>query len=162
MPAVAVAVLVLSVRAPTPASAFGWNDYPIPQLAKSAVVPGGATGATPRIWIPLPQYLHPFHGRLILEHKYWDGRKISSSRYSPKDNRCEIAITRIGSGDIGPQAWMCAYISAIAACNGSPDINGDQRKADGTPLSFGELSAYAGRLCNLMDIPRLYREVGGS
>jgi hypothetical protein len=161
-PVAPAAVLVLLVCAPLLASAFGWNDYPVPKLAKPGVVPGGAAGATPKIWIPLPQYLHPFRGQLILKHKYWDGHSISSFRYSPKDNRCEITITRIGSGGIGPQAWMCAFISEIAACNGSPDINGDQRKADGAPLSFGEQWAYAGRLCNLLDIPRLYAQVGGT
>ena len=124
--------------------AFGWNDYPVPRLAKPAVVPGGAIGATPKIWIPLPQYLHPFAGKLVLKQKNWDGASISSFRYSPKDNRCEVTITRIGSGGIGPQAWMCAYISEIAACNGSPDINGDQRKPDGTSLSLGDQLAYTG------------------
>ena len=113
-------MLALLVQEAIPASAFGWNDYPVPRLAKPAVVPGGATGATPKIWIPLPQYLHPFAGKLVLKQKNWDGASISSFRYSPKDNRCEITITRIGSGGIGPQAWMCAYISEIAACNGSP------------------------------------------
>jgi hypothetical protein len=57
---------------------------------------------------------------------------------------------------------MCAYISEIAACNGSPDINGDQRQASGAPLSLGDQLAYAGRLCNRMDIPHLFHQVGGS
>ena len=145
-----------------PALAFGWNDYPVPRLAKPAVVLGGAIGATPKIWVPLPQYLHPFAGKLVLKQKNWDGASISSFRYSRKDNRCEITITRIGSGGIGPQAWMCAYISEIAACNGSPDINGNQRKPDGTSLSLGDQLAYTGRLCNRMDVPHLYKQVGGS
>ncbi len=165
IPAVVGAMLMLALLVHeelSPASAFGWNDYPVPKLAKSAAVPGGPTGATPRIWIPLAQYLHPFHGKLVLKHKNWDGSSISSFRYSRKDHRCEITITRIGSGGIGPQAWMCAYISEIAACNGGPDINGDQRNADGTRLSFGDQLAYTGRLCNRMDIPRLYEQVGGS
>jgi hypothetical protein len=165
MPAVVGAMLSLALlvqEESSPALAFGWNDYPVPRLAKPAVVPGGATGATPKIWIPLPQYLHPFRGKLVLKHKNWDGSSISSFRYSPKENRCEITITRIGSGGIGPQAWMCAYISEIAACNGSPDINGDQRNADGTPLSLGAQFAYTGRLCNRLDIPLLYEQVGGS
>jgi hypothetical protein len=164
LPAVAGAMLMLAlpVQESISASAFGWNDYPMPKLAKAASVPGGATGATPKIWIPLPQYLHPFRGKLVLKHKNWDGSSISSFRYSPRDNRCEITITRIGSGGIGPQAWMCAYISEIAACNGGPDVNGDQRNADGTPISLGAQLAYTGRLCNRMDIPRLYKQVGGS
>jgi hypothetical protein len=163
IPAVVGVMLVLAplVQEAIPASPSGWNDLPVPQMAKPAVVPGGATGATPRIWIPLPQYLHPFHGKLVLKHKYWDGRIISSFRYSPKEDLCEITITRIGSGGIGPQAWMCAYISEIASCNGGPDINGNRRNADGTPLSFGDQFAYAGRLCNLMDVRSLYRAVGG-
>jgi hypothetical protein len=154
-------MLALLVQESIPASAFGWNDYPVPQLAKPGLVRGGATGATPKIWIPLPQYLHPFLGQLLLKHKDWDGQNISSFRHSSKDNRCEVTITRIGSGGIGPQAWMCAYISEIAACNGAPDINGDRRKADGTQVSLGEQFAYVGRLCNAMDIPQLYRQVGG-
>jgi hypothetical protein len=164
IPAVAGAMLALalSIQATTPASAFGWNEYPVLLLARSAVMPGGATGATPKIWIPLPQYLHPFHGTLVLKHKIWDGASISSFRYSRKDNRCEVTITRIGSGGIGPQAWMCAYISEIAACNGSPDINGDGRTADSASVSLGDQFAYVGRLCNRADIPRLYKQVGGS
>jgi hypothetical protein len=158
----AMLMFALVVQKAISASAFGWNEYSVPQLAKLAVMRGGATGATPKIWIPLAQYLHPFHGKLILKQKDWDGQSISSFRYSPKDNRCEVAITRIGSGGIGPQAWMCAYISEIAACNGSPDINGDQRNADGTPLSLADQFAYTGRLCNRMDIPHLYKQVGGS
>jgi hypothetical protein len=89
----------------------------------------------------------------VLTHKYWDGYSISSFRYSPKNNRCEITMTRIGSGGVGPQVWMCAYISEIAACNGSADVNGDQRKADGTRMSWGDQWAYVGRLCETMDIP---------
>jgi hypothetical protein len=163
IPAVVGAMLMLAllVEQSIPASAFGWNDYPVPRLAKPGAVAGGATGATPKIWIPLPQYLHPFNGKLVLKHKNWDGQSISSFRYSPKDNRCEITITRIGSGGVGPQAWMCAYISEIAACNGSLDINGDERYADGSPLSLRDQFAYAGRLCNRMDIPLLYKQVGG-
>jgi hypothetical protein len=56
---------------------------------------------------------------------------------------------------------MCAYISEIAACNGSPDVNGDQRNADGIGMSWGDQWAYVGRLCETMDIPRLYKQVGG-
>jgi hypothetical protein len=110
IPAVVGAMLTLAllVQETIPASAFGWNDYPVPRLAKPAIVPGGATGATPKIWIALPQYLHPFRGKLVLKHKNWDGASISSFRYSPKDNRCEVTIARIGSGGIGPRAWMCA------------------------------------------------------
>jgi hypothetical protein len=113
IPAVVGATLMLAllVQESIPASAFGWKDYAVPQLAKPGVVRGGATGATPKIWIPLPQYLHPFRGQLTLKHKDWDGQNISSFRHSSKDNRCEVTITRIGSGGIGPQAWMCAYIS---------------------------------------------------
>jgi hypothetical protein len=162
IPAVAGAILAVLAQETIPASAFGGDDYPVPRFAKHAVVPGGATGATPKIWIPLQQYLHPFHGKLKLKNKDWDGASISSFRYSAKDNRCEVSITRIGSGGIGPQVWMCAYISEIAACNGSPDINGDRRKDDGTSLSLTEQLAYTGRLCNRMDIPRLYKQVGGS
>jgi hypothetical protein len=163
LPAIVSAVLLLALLMlePLAVSALGWNDYPVPRLAKPGVVPGGSTGATPKIWIPLQQYLHPFRGEFVLKHKYWDGQSISSFRYSPKDNRCEITITRIGSGGIGPQAWMCAYTSEVASCNGSPDVNGNQRKADGTPLSLGDQFAYVGRLCNRMDIPRLYKQVGG-
>src|SRR5258708_40281119 len=57
-------MLALLVQESIPASAFGWNDYPVPQLAKPGLVRGGDTGATPKIWIPLPQYLHPFRGQL--------------------------------------------------------------------------------------------------
>jgi hypothetical protein len=38
----------------------------------------------------------------------------------------------------------------------------DRRKADGTSLSLGDQFSYVGRLCNRMDIPRLYKQVGGS
>ena len=164
IPAVVGAVLVLALLVQERCGVCFRDGTTIPSRSsrRLAVVRGGATGATPKIWIPLPQYLHPFHGKLVLKHKNWDGHSISSFRYSPKENRCEITITRIGSGGVGPQAWMCAYISEIAACNGSPDVNGDQRNADGTPLSLGEQLAYMGRLCNRMDIPRLYQQVGGS
>jgi hypothetical protein len=163
LPAIVSAVLLpaLLVQEPSAASAVGWNDYPVPRLAKPGVVPAGTTGATPKIWIPLQQYLHTFRGELVLKHKYWDGQSISSFRYSLKANRCEITITRIGSGGIGAQAWMCAFISAVAACTDSTDVNGNHRKADGTPLSLGDQFAYVGRLCNRMDIPRLYKQVGG-
>jgi hypothetical protein len=55
-------LLALALLAPVETFAFGWNDYPIPRLAKQGVVLGGSTGATPKIWIPLQQYLHPFRG----------------------------------------------------------------------------------------------------
>jgi hypothetical protein len=154
-------LLVLALLAPAETFAFGWNDYPIPQLAKPGVVPGGFAGATPRIWIPLQQYLHPFRGRLIVRHKNWDGHSISSFAYSPKLNQCVVTITRIGSGGIGPQAWMCAFISEIGTCNGGPDVNGSQLNADGTRMTWDDQWAYMGRLCDFMDIPSLYRAVGG-
>jgi hypothetical protein len=116
----AVAAAMLALQAPRPAAAFGWKDYPIPKLARPGLVPGGRTGATPRIWLPLAQYIHPFRGELVLKHKNWDGRTISSFAHSPKENRCEVTITRIGSGGVGPQAWMCAFISEVATCNGPP------------------------------------------
>src|SRR5262249_50479562 len=51
IPAVVGAAFVLALlQTSNPASAFGWNDYPVPLLAKPAVVRGGATGATPKIW----------------------------------------------------------------------------------------------------------------
>ena len=62
----AMFMLALLVQESIPASAFGWKDYALPQLAKPGVVRGGATGATPKIWIPLAQYLHPFRGQLTL------------------------------------------------------------------------------------------------
>jgi hypothetical protein len=159
--AVLAAVLALALLVPIAAWAFGWKDYPIPKLARSGVVPGGSMGATPRIWMPLPQYIHPFRGELVLRHKNWDGRSISSFAHSPKDNRCEVTITRIGSGGIGPQAWMCAFISEVATCNGAPDVNGDRRTADGSGMTFGDQWSYAGRLCDLMDVPALYKAAGG-
>jgi hypothetical protein len=158
---VATLVVALLVQEKIPALAFGWKDYPIPKLARPGVVPGGRMAATPRIWLPLPQYIHPFRGELVLKHKNWDGHSISSFAHSPKDNRCEVTITRIGSGGIGPQAWMCAFISEVATCNGAPDVNGDHRMADGSGMSFGDQWAYAGRLCDLMDVPALYRAAGG-
>jgi hypothetical protein len=75
-------------------------------------------------------------------------------RPSPKDNRCEVTITRIGSGGIGPQAWMCAFIWEVATCNGAPDVNADHRMADGSGMSFGDQWACAGRLCDLNGCPR--------
>ena len=153
--------LVIALLVPVEAVAFGWNEYPVPELAKSEVVPGGYTGATPKIWIPLQQYVHPFRGQLILNHKNWDGNSVSSFAYTPKLNRCVITITRIGSGGIGPQAWMCAYISEIAACNGAPDVNGNQLNADGTHMAWSDQWAYIGRLCETTDIPSLYKAVGG-
>jgi hypothetical protein len=158
---VAAALLLLALRPSIPALAFGWKDYPIPKLARPGVVQGGRMGATPRIWLPLPQYIHPFRGEFVLKHKYWDGHSISSFAHSPKENRCEVTITRIGSGGVGPQAWMCAYISEVATCNGAPDVNGDHRTADGSTMSFGDQFAYAGRLCDLMDVPALYKAAGG-
>jgi hypothetical protein len=154
-------LLVLALLAPVEAFAFGWNDYPIPALAKSEVVPGGYTGATPKIWIPLRQYLHPFRGRLILNHKNWDGGSISSFAFTPKVNQCVVTMTRIGSGGIGPQAWMCAYIAEIGSCNGGPDVNGTKLNADGTRMALNDQWPYVGRLCDLMDIPSLYKAVGG-
>jgi hypothetical protein len=160
--AVLAATLVLALRTAIPAFAFGWKDFPIPKLARPGMVPGGSMSATPRIWLPLPQYIHPFRGELVLKHKNWDGRSISSFAHSPKDNRCEVTITRIGSGGIGPQVWMCAFISEVATCNGAPDVNGDRRMADGSNMSFGDQWAYAGRLCDLMDVPALYKAAGGT
>jgi hypothetical protein len=155
-------LLVFAVLAPAESYAFGWNDYPVPKLATPGVVRGGATSATPKIWIPLPQYLHPFRGRLIVKHKDWDGSSISSFAHAPKLNQCVLTITRIGSGGIGPQAWMCAFISEIASCNGGPDVNGDRRNADGTPMGWSDQWKYLGRLRDRMDIPSLYKAVGGS
>jgi hypothetical protein len=133
--AVLAATLMLALR---PSIPFGWKDYPIPKLARPGMVPGGSHGTTPRIWLPLPQYIHPFRGELVLKHKNWDGRSISSFAHSPKDNRCEVTITRVGSGGIGPQVWMCAFISEVATCNGAPDVNGDRRTADGGSMTFGD------------------------
>jgi hypothetical protein len=56
--------------------------------------------------------------------------------HAPKLNQCVLSITRIGSGGVGLQAWMCAFISEIASCNGGPDVNGDRRNADGTPMGW--------------------------
>jgi hypothetical protein len=154
------ALLALAVLVPTETSGFGWNDYPVPKLAKPGAVPGGATGATPRIWIPLPQYLHPFRGQLLLRHKDWDG-SISSFVFSESPRRCVVTLTRIGSGGIGAQAWMCAFISEIAACNGAPDVNGNQLNADGSHMGLNDHWAYLGRSCELVDIPSLYKAVGG-
>jgi hypothetical protein len=58
--------------------------------------------------------------------------------------------------------WMCAFISEIASCNGGPDVNGDRRNADGTPMGWGDQWKYLGRLCDRMDIPSLYTAVGGN
>jgi hypothetical protein len=154
-------LLVTAILAPVGAMAIGWNNYPIPQLAKPGVVPRGYTEATPKIWVPLQQYLHPFRGRLILKHKDWDGGSISSFAYSPKLNQCVVTITRIGSGGIGPQAWMCAFIAEIGSCNGGPDVNGTKVNADGTRMGLSDQWAYVGRLCDTMDIPSLYKAVGG-
>jgi hypothetical protein len=109
-------LLLVGLLAPVETFAFGWNNYPIPELAKPGAVLGGYAGATPKIWIPLQQYLHPF----------------SSFIYLPKLNQCVVTITSIGSGGIGPHAWMCAFIAQIGACNGSPDVDGNQLNADGT------------------------------
>jgi hypothetical protein len=154
-------LLVVGLLAPVEAFAFGWHDYPVPQLAKPGVVPGGKTAATPKIWIPLPQYLHPFRGRLILKHKDWDGSSISSFAYTPKLKQCVVTITRIGSGGIGPQAWMCAFIAEIGTCNGGPDVNGTGLNADRTRMGLSDQWAYMGRLCETLDIPSLYKAVGG-
>jgi hypothetical protein len=154
-------LLLVGLLAPVETFAFGWNDYPIPEFAKPGAVLGGYAGATPKIWIPLQQYLHPFRGRLIVNHKNWNGRSISSFIYSPKLNQCVVTITRIGSGGIGPQVWMSAFISEIGACNGGPDVNGNQLNADGTRMAWNDQWAYMGRLCDFMDIPSLYKAVGG-
>jgi len=153
-------VAVAFVALTSAAIAESWNEYPVPKLARPGVAPGGRTGATPKIWIPLPKYLHPFHGELVLKHKDWDGN-ISSFAHKPAAHRCVVTITRIGSGGIGPQAWMCAFISEVASCNGAPDVNGDQLNADGSHMSFLGQMAYAGRSCGTMDIPRIYKAVGG-
>jgi len=154
-------LLALAFLAPVETFAFGWKEYPIPKLAKPGVLPGGSTGATPKIWIPLQLYLHPFRGQLIIKHKNWDGN-ISSFAYTAKADRCVVTITRIGSGGVGPQVWMCVFISEIGACNGAPDVNGNQTNADGTHMGWNDHWAYMGRACELMDIPSLYKAVGGN
>jgi hypothetical protein len=57
---------------------------------------------------------------------------------------------------------MRAFISEIASCDGAPDVNGNRLNADGSRMTFVSQMACAGPLRESMDIPSLYKAVGGS
>jgi hypothetical protein len=72
-----------------------------------------------------------------------------------------LAPARAGGSDRDRFAWMCAFIAEIGSCNGGPDVNGTKVNADSSRMGLSDQWAYMVRLCDFIDIPSLYKAVGG-